>query len=91
MTTKYAVYNATSGENVLYDTKDEALQAFWTNVVAFAKSHFHDTAYMVVEQNENGTETWYNDQNQEIDKPMTSSEILELIRIANPTPVEILP
>ena len=89
MITKYAVYNATSGENILYDSRDEAIQAFWANVVNFAKSQFHDTAYTVVEQHEDGTETWYNDQNQEIDKPKTISEIEEII--SNPTPVETLP
>jgi hypothetical protein len=79
----------------LYDTKAEALQAFWVNVVVFAKTHFHNTSYMVVEQNENGTETWFNDYNQEIDKPMTPEEIEAIINFANTlensTPVETLP
>jgi hypothetical protein len=50
---------------------------------------------MVVEQNENGTETWFNDYNQEIDKPMTPEEIEAIINFANTlensTPVETLP
>jgi hypothetical protein len=74
MTTKYAVYSAQVGENVLYDTKEQAIDAFWVNVVALAKSHFHNTSYMVVEQNEDGTETWFNDNNQEIERPLTTAE-----------------
>jgi hypothetical protein len=79
MTIKYAVYNATNGENVLYETKEEALQAFWVNVVKFAKSHFHNSAYMVVQQNEDGSETWFNDNNQEIDKPLSADEIEQIL------------
>ena len=75
MTNKYAVYNANNGENTLYDTKEQALQAFWGNVVAFAKSHFNNTAYMVVRQNDDGSETWFNDNNQEIDRPLSTDEI----------------
>ena len=74
MNTKYAVYSAETGLNTLYDTKQEAVDAFWVNVVALAKSHFHNTAYMVVEQNEGGTETWFNDNNQEIERPLTAAE-----------------
>ena len=94
MTFKYATYNV-NGENTLHDTKEEALQAFWSNVVAFAKSHFHNSAYMVIQQNEDGTETWFNDNNQEIDKPLTFEEIEAMINFAeeleNPTTVETLP
>ena len=79
MIRKYAVYSAITGENIIYDTKEEALQAFWTNVVSFAKSHFHNTAYTIVQQNEDGSETWFNDQNQEIEKPMSDQEIENLI------------
>ena len=81
MTTKYAVYSATTGENTLYDTKEQALQAFWTNVVNFAKSHYYNTAYMVVEQNPDGSATWYNDKNQEIDRPMTAAEIENILNL----------
>ena len=79
MTTKYAVYDARSGENIIYNTKEEALQAFWVNVVDFAKSHFHNTAYTAIETDENGIEIWYNDNNQEIDKPMTAADIEEFV------------
>ena len=74
MNTKYAVYSAQVGESVLYDTKEQAIDAFWINVVSLAKSHFHNTSYMVVEQNEDGTETWFNDNNQEIERPLTAAE-----------------
>jgi hypothetical protein len=79
MITKYAVYEATNGENTLYDTKEEAIEAFWVNVIALAKSNYHNTAYMVVEQNEDGSETWFNDNNKEIENPKTVAEKLKLL------------
>lgn len=79
MITKYAVYDPTSGENLLCDTKEEALLKFWSNVVSLAKTHFHNTAYIVVEQNEDGSEVWKNDNNQEIDRPKTAEEIQSMI------------
>lgn len=95
MTTKYAVYNPYSGEHTLFDTKDEALQDFWAIVISYAKSHMHNTAYMVVEQNEDGTETWFNDNNQEIERIRTPAEIAEIVanyQLDNvKTPVEVLP
>lgn len=75
MAIKYGVYSAVTGENTVYDTKEEALQAFWVNVVSFAKSHFHNTAYTIIDQKDDGTEVWYNDNNEEIDKPMSKEEI----------------
>jgi len=80
MITKYAVYNPLTGENELYETKDEALVRFWSIVVEFARSYMHGTAYTVIEQHDDGTETWYNDQNQEIDKTKTTQEIEEFIQ-----------
>lgn len=79
MNTKYAVYNPTNGENVLFDTKEEALQEFWKNVVAVAISHCHNTAYMVVEQNEDGSEIWRNDNEEVIKKPISNFQIQEYI------------
>lgn len=94
--TKYAVYNAETGENVFFETKEEAIQGFWSNVIKIAKTHFHDTAYMVIETNEDGSETWYNDENKEIEKPKTIEEIIEIQEAAKAAmefkaKVEILP
>lgn len=92
---KYAIYNAHTGENILFDTQDEALQEFWKNVVSFALTHFGGTAYMVVEKNEDGSETWFNDNNEQITKPKSASEIKNILKnmkpIKNKTPVETLP
>lgn len=96
MNTKYAVYNAVTGENVFYDTQEDALLAFWQNVMSFAVSHFHNTAYTVVETNDDGSETWYNDKNEEIQKPKTAKQIQFMLENMKPldnskTSVEILP
>ena len=82
MTKKYVVYKPLTGENISYETKEDALQAFWKDVVGFALSYHHNTAYTVVEKNEDGSETWYNDNNQEIQKPLTAEEIEQLIENA---------
>jgi hypothetical protein len=95
MIIKYAVYDAVNGGNTLYNTKDEALLAFWSNVVNLAKTHFHNTAYAIVEQNDDGSEIWKNDNNQEIDLPRNSAEVQAMLDFAkaleNPTPIETLP
>jgi hypothetical protein len=96
MITKYAIYDARNGENIIYDTKEEAIDAFWAHVISIAKKDFHNTAYMTVQQNEDGTEIWYNDNNNEIERPKTKEEIKELLKgpkisEANETTVEILP
>lgn len=97
METKYAVYNPQTGENILYGTKEEALQQFWANVIYFAKTHFHNTAYMVVEKNNDGTERWFNDNNEEIERLVgpLNDEIQNMMKYAmsleEATPVETLP
>lgn len=96
MNTKYAVYNMEDGTNTLYDTKEMAVDAFWKNVVSLARSHAHNTAYMVVEQYEDGSEKWYNDNNQEIDRPQSLEERLNRMQLnnitdENKTTVEVLP
>lgn len=75
MTTKYAVYNPHTGLNDMYETKEEALQAFWLIAVNYAVQTMHNTAYMTVQVNEDGSETWFNDNEQEISRPLTTEEI----------------
>jgi hypothetical protein len=86
---KYGVFNNNTGEYTFVETKEEALQLFWANVVEVARTHFHGTAYVTVTQNENNTETWINDSGQEIEKPKTAEEIEALIK--KQPPVEVLP
>lgn len=83
MITQYVVYNAKTNRNEFYDTKAEATLAFWHNVVAFARSHYYNTAYMVVEKNDDGSEKWYNDKANVIDAPKTIAEIDQLIADAS--------
>ena len=73
------VYDANTGQNITYDTQEEALEAFWKNVVKLARHNFYNTAYMVIEEKENGAKRFYNDGNQEIDRPITTEEIESLI------------
>lgn len=96
MTTKYAVYNPMVGESVFFETKEEAILNFWNFAIEVAKSHFHNTAYMIVEVNEDGSETWCNEDNQEIQRPKTEEEILAIYEAAKElrkllANVEVLP
>jgi hypothetical protein len=85
----YAVFDCNTGEYTRVTTQEEALQLFWSRVVEVARTHFHGTAYVTIQQNDNGTETWINDAGHEIDRPRTAEEIAELIK--RRPPVEILP
>jgi hypothetical protein len=91
MKIKYAVYDAITGENTLYDSKEQALEAFWAYVVALAKSHFNNSAYTVVEQYEDGTEKWFNDNNQEIEVEIFDKTDYILAGGPLRTTVEVLP
>lgn len=98
---KYAVYNARTGKNEQFNTKEEALLCFWSNVIIFAKSHFHGVAYSTIDVDvETGDETWYveDDASKIMDKPLTPEEIelvvkqaAEFVESLTPTPVEVLP
>jgi hypothetical protein len=85
MITQYAVYDAKTNRTNFYDTKEEAVHAFWTNVVSFARTYYHNTAYMVVEKNDDGSQKWYNDRMTVIDAPKTQEEIEQLILEAQKT------
>jgi hypothetical protein len=86
---KYGVFNNNTGEYTFVETKEEALQLFWSNIVEVARMHFHGTAYVKVTQNEDNTETWVNDCSEEIEKHKTPAEIEALIK--KQPPVEVLP
>ena len=86
MVTKYGVYNPSTGLITQYDTKEDALQAFWQNVIGIAKNYWHDCAYTIIQIDENGVETWFTDDNQEISKPRTAEEIEAMM-----TKVQTLP
>ncbi len=75
MTTKYAVFNAETGTRTLYDTTEEATQAFWDNLYHYAKRIHHSTVYVTVTKNEDGTETWHNDLGEKMPLPPDMSKL----------------
>lgn len=85
---KYGVFDNNTGEYTFVESKDEALQLFWTRVVEVARTHFHGTAYVTITQNEDGTETWVNDSGEEIEKPKTPEEVAKLSKT---TRIQVLP
>ena len=76
---KYGVFNNNTGEYSFVETKEEALQLFWSNVVEMALTYFHGTAYVTVDTNEDGSEVWRNDNLEEIDRPRTADEITAIL------------
>ncbi len=90
MQTKYGVFNIELGGYVFYETKEQALSAFWCNVIATVKSHYHNTAYSTVIVNDDGTETWYNDSGEAIEKIQTAEEIKNLLEYAKISTSRIL-
>lgn len=79
MNTVYLVYNPLTGDSSSYNTKDEALEAFWNIVVSFALQYMNGTPYTIIEQLGDGIEKCYTDKNQEIQSPWTSEEIEAII------------
>jgi hypothetical protein len=97
MITKYAVYDPATGENTLVDSKEEAALLYWERMIELSKQYFHNTMWMTVEQNEDGSEVWKNENGEGIKRPKTFEEmealrkIVRAKKIENPTTVEILP
>lgn len=57
MTTKYIVYNPSTGENTYVDSEAEARELFLKYVVDFITPFFHDSPYTQADIDENGVET----------------------------------
>ncbi len=75
---KYGVFNPLNGETTLLDSKEEAMQLFWIRMIQLTLPHFHNTPYMTIIKNEDGSETWKNINDQEIDKPLSYEELSNL-------------
>lgn len=84
MITKYSVYNANAGVNVLVETEEEAIQIFWSNLVKNAKERYGNKIYTIVEEYEDGTIKLYNQDHEElIEQPKSIQEIQSFIQIAD--------
>lgn len=77
---KYGVLSHTNGGFTFFDSKEEAIEEFWKRMIAIGYEHMQHTCYVTVEKNEDGTETWYNESDKEIDKILSTEEQEELIR-----------
>lgn len=92
MIKKYGVIDLENGETTIIDTKEEAIKLFVERMINFSLPYFHNTPFISIEFNDDGTETWYNESEQEIDKILTYSEIekLQLASIITHIPVAVL-
>lgn len=59
----YGVYHPRTGAIHIVDTKEEALQLFTTFMIEFSREYFHNTMYLTIENNDDGTVTYLNDGN----------------------------
>ena len=78
MENKYAVNDFMSGRIVTANSKEEAIQLFWQNVIKFIKLQYGNTMYFELQQN--GNEYIMTSQNADIleQTPLTGDEILAL-------------
>lgn len=65
---KYVTLNPDTGSHVFHDTPEQAIEAFNAQVIALAKSYFHNAVYAVVTYNADGSETWENQDGEHIMK-----------------------
>lgn len=82
MVKKYGVYDSELGITIVVDTEDEAVELFWKKMIKFSYPFFHNTSYVSIDYNDDGTEIWYNDNNNVIDKILTKEEKLNLIELS---------
>lgn len=82
MIKKYGVILPSSGETTIVSTKEEAINLFWERMVEFSFPYFHNTFYVSIDYNDDGTETWYNESEDEIDKILSIQERDELIKLS---------
>lgn len=57
MTTKYIVYDPTTGQNTYVDTEQAARELFLQTACKFLTQYFHNVPYTVAEIDDNGVET----------------------------------
>lgn len=79
MIEKYGVLLPENGETTIVESKEEAVKLFWERMIKFSLPFFHDTVYVTIQYNDDGLETWFNDQNTEIEKILTLEEQQALI------------
>ena len=79
MAVKFAVYNPVTGEVSLHDTKEQALETFWSIVIGYIYEYMGKTAYTRIESQEDGSEKYFNDKDDEISFNMTIPQIEEII------------
>lgn len=86
---KYGVFNAKSGVTDFVSTQTEAEDLFIQYAKELLKEHFHGTAYVAVEVDENGVETWKNTEGDQIEAILSDKDARrKVLGIARPTTVE---
>jgi hypothetical protein len=77
MNTQYGVYHPTTGETIVVNTKEEAINVFYKSMIEFSKPFFHNTMYVTIQTNEDGSISYFNDGN-EVDQVLSSEELESL-------------
>ena len=81
---KYGVYNPKTGETDIVDTKEEAINLFYQYMIEVSKGFFHNTMYLTIVENDDGSVAYYNDGNK-VDRVLSPAE-LEVLWAASTEP-----
>jgi hypothetical protein len=74
MTTQtFGVYSPTTGETIIAATKDEAIAIFTKLALDFVRPYFHNTMYLTINTNDDGSVSYFNDGN-EVDRFLSPAE-----------------
>lgn len=90
MKEKFGVYHPQTGETIIVSSKEEAINLFYKFMIDFSREFFHNTMYLTIVENDDGTVTHYNDGN-EVDRILSPAELEALWKEAEDMQAQYLP
>lgn len=80
MIEKYGIKIFGNDDIIKFDSKEECINFFWDEMIKFSFPYFHETVYVTIQKNEDGTETWFNENDlSAINSNLTLEEKISLI------------
>jgi len=81
MSLKYGVFNFNTGSTEIFQTKEEAISRFQTNIISYAKLVYGNNIYTIIEEDDiTGQITLYNDDNSPlIDNVLSIDQIQNVV------------
>jgi thymidine phosphorylase len=75
MSLKYGVLDIKTGETTFVSSKEEAVEIFWKRMISFALPFFHNTPYVIIEEQTDGSSKWFNSNNEDIERILSFEEM----------------